>query len=124
MARILVVDDHPQIVRLLQRVLQSEEHEIITAADGEEALEKLRRERPALVLLDVKMPKKTGLEVLREIKSDPSTSNIAVILLTASDRDSEMSHALQLGADWYVTKPFQPSEIISLTRRFLGAAAS
>src|SRR5438876_657691 len=65
----------------------------------------------------------TVIQGFSELIRDDQLS-IAVILLTASDRDSEMSHALQLGADWYVTKPFQPSEIISLTRRFLGAAAS
>ena len=120
MARILVVDDHPPIVRLLQRVLQTERHEVITAADGEEALLKVAEEQPAMVVLDVMMPRKDGFEVLHELKSNPATQGIIVIMLTGRDQESEMKHGLQLGADWYVPKPFSPTDIISLARRFLG----
>jgi DNA-binding response OmpR family regulator len=122
MAKILVVDDHPQIVRLLQRVLQTDAHQVITAADGEEALQKVRQEWPALVILDVTMPKKNGYEVLRELKSDPSTQQIPVIMLSGKDQEIEMNYGLQLGADWYVPKPFRPGDILSLTRRFLETA--
>ncbi len=122
MAKILVVDDHPQIVRLLQRVLQTDAHEVITASDGEEALQKLHDEGPALVILDVTMPKKNGYEVLRELKSDPSTQQIPVIMLSGKDQEIEMNYGLQLGADWYVPKPFRPGDILSLTRRFLETA--
>jgi DNA-binding response OmpR family regulator len=122
MAKILVVDDHPQIVRLLQRVLQTDAHEVITASDGEEALQKVYQEWPALIILDVTMPKKNGYEVLRELKSDPATQQIPVIMLSGKDQESEMSYGLQLGADWYVPKPFRPGDILSLTRRFLEAA--
>ena len=108
------------IVRLLQRVLQTERHEVITAADGEEALQKVRAEHPALVVLDVMMPRKNGFEVLQELKSDPATQGIIVILLTGQDHDGELRHGLQLGADWYVPKPFSPADIVTLTRRFLG----
>jgi DNA-binding response OmpR family regulator len=123
-AKVLVVDDHPQIVRLLQRVLETERHEVITAADGEEALQKVRDERPAMVVLDVMMPRKNGFEVLHELKSDPATQEIIVIMLTGQDHDMEMKHGLQLGADWYVPKPFNPSDIITLARRFLGEPSS
>jgi len=119
-ARVLVVDDHPSIVRLLQRVLQTQGHEVLTAADGEEALLQARAERPALVLLDVTMPRKNGFEVLREIKSDPALQQIVVIMLTGRDQDAEMTHGLQLGADWYVPKPFSPADVLALLRRFLG----
>jgi two-component system alkaline phosphatase synthesis response regulator PhoP/two-component system response regulator VicR len=120
MAKILVVDDHPSIVRLLQRVLQTERHEVVTAADGEEALRKVREEQPALVILDVMMPRKNGFEVLRELRSNPESEQTIVIMLTARDLDVEMKHGLQLGADWYLPKPFSPTEVVSLTRRFLG----
>jgi DNA-binding response OmpR family regulator len=123
MARVLVVDDHPSIVRLLQRVLQMEQHEVITAADGEEALQKVREQHPAMVVLDVVMPRKNGFEVLHVLKSDPATQQIIVIMLTGQDHDPEMKHCLQLGADWYVPKPFGPGEIITLARRFLGQPA-
>lgn len=124
MARVLVVDDHPSIVRLLQRVLQAERHEVLIASDGEEALRRVRDEHPALVLLDVTMPRKNGFEVLQELKSDPSTQAMIVIMLTGHDQDAEMAHGLQLGADWYVPKPFSPVDIVALVRRFLGEPPS
>jgi DNA-binding response OmpR family regulator len=122
MARILVADDHPQILRLLQRVLQTDAHEVITAADGEEALQKVRQHGPALVILDVTMPNKNGYEVLSELKADPTTLQIPVILLSGRDEEIDVSHGLRLGADWYLSKPFRPGEILSLARRFLASA--
>src|SRR5438445_10021696 len=122
MAKILVVDDHPHIVRLVRRELERESHEVITAEDGEEALTLIRREQPALVVLDVVMPRKNGFEVLRELKADPVTREIVVIMLTVKDRDAEFTHGLQLGADWYVPKPFVPGDIAALVRRFLEAS--
>ena len=124
MAKILVVDDHPHILRLVQRELEEAAHEVITAADGDEALQKIRDERPPLVVLDVTMPKKDGFQVLREVKSDPATRATVVIMLTARDEDAEMTRGLQLGADWYVPKPFHPGDIAALARRFLMAPTS
>lgn len=119
MAKILIVDDHPHILRLLERELAGEAHEVVTALTGEEALRKIREEQPALVVLDVMLPGKDGLEVLQEVKADPDTRATVVILLTARDHASEVTHGLQLGADWYVTKPFGPGEIATLAQRFL-----
>jgi DNA-binding response OmpR family regulator len=119
MAKILVVDDHPHIVRLLERELAGEAHAVITASTGEEALRKIREEQPALVVLDVMLPGKDGLQVLQEVKADPGTEATVVILLTARGHPSEVTEGLQLGADWYVTKPFGPGEIATLARRFL-----
>jgi DNA-binding response OmpR family regulator len=119
MAKILVVDDHPQIVRLLQRVLETDGHEIITAADGEKALQCIRLEQPALVLLDVMLPKLDGHQVLTEMKADPSSRQIPVILLSGMDQVTDVTRGLQLGADCCVSKPFRPAEILSLARRFL-----
>jgi two-component system alkaline phosphatase synthesis response regulator PhoP len=124
MAKILVVDDQPHIVRLLQMELERDAHEVLIAGDGEAALEIARRERPALVVLDVNMPRKDGLEVLRELKSDPDTSAITVILLTVRDQDEDITRGLQVGADWYVPKPFVPGDIAALARRFVGEPAS
>jgi DNA-binding response OmpR family regulator len=119
MAKILVVDDHPQIVRLLQRELEAEAHEVHTAADGEEALLQIQQERPDLVVLDITMPKKDGFAVLRELKSDPRTEAMIVILLTAVEDDAAITRGLEAGADWYLPKPFRPGEVAMLTRRFL-----
>jgi two-component system, OmpR family, alkaline phosphatase synthesis response regulator PhoP len=124
MTKILVVDDHPHIVRLVQRELESESHEIITAVDGEEALEKIRAERPALVVLDVMLPKKSGLEVLRAVRRDPATRETTIIMLTVKDQDADVTRGLRLGADWYLTKPFRPGDIATLARRFLNGGRS
>src|SRR5207244_3460527 len=88
MAKILVVDDHPHIVRLVQRELERDGHQVVTAADGEEALERVQQEQPALVILDVVMPRMNGFEVLRALKSDPATEPIAVIMLTVKNQDA------------------------------------
>jgi DNA-binding response OmpR family regulator len=119
MAAILVVDDHPHILRLLERELEAEAHEVITAATGEEALRKIHVELPALVVLDVMLPGKDGLAVLRELRADPATQEMVVILLTAQDQPSDVTQGLQRGADWYLTKPFRPGDLATLVRRFL-----
>ena len=119
MAVILVVDDNPHILRLLQRELEGEAHEVITAATGEEALRKIHEELPALVVLDVMLPGKDGLSVLRELRADPATQAMVVILLTAQDQPGDVTQGLQRGADWYVAKPFRPGDIATLVRRFL-----
>lgn len=121
MARILIVDDHPSIVTLLQRELASGRHTVLTAASGEEGLRKVREEEPDLLILDVMLPGMTGLEVLRRIKADPATCETVVILLSALDEPGEMTYGLQLGADWYLTKPFAPGDVETVVRRFLQA---
>lgn len=121
MATILIVDDHPHVVRLLQFELAAVAQVVLTAASGEEALRQARQERPDLVVLDVMLPGKDGLQVLRDLKADPATQAIRVILLTAKALPDEVAHGLALGADWYATKPFHPGDIAGLARRFLEA---
>lgn len=119
MAKILVVDDHPHIARLIERELEREGHTLLTAADGEEALRVIARERPEVIVLDVILPKIDGFEVLRLLRSDPETRQTRVIMLTVLDHDGAVSHGLDMGADWYVPKPFVPGDIATLVRRFL-----
>jgi DNA-binding response OmpR family regulator len=119
MAKILIVDDHPHIVRLLQRELAAEQHAVVTAATGEEALHKARSEAPDVMVLDVMMPGMTGFEVLRALKADPATRATVVILLSALNEPGEMTYGLQLGADWFLNKPFAPGDISTLVGRFL-----
>jgi CheY-like chemotaxis protein len=123
MALILVVDDHPQIVRLVQRELEEEKHEVYTAVDGEEALQQIQQQHPDLVVLDLAMPKKDGFAVLRELKADPTTRATIVILLTSMEDDAAITRALEAGADWYLAKPFRPGDVAMLVRRFLGGVA-
>lgn len=120
--KILVADDIPDNVSLLARYLQNEGYSFITAPDGCEALNKTRSEMPDLILLDVNMPQKDGLEVLREIRADPTIEHIPVILLTAARVDpADMRAGLNLGADDYVTKPFDRRELLARIRTKLRA---
>ena len=120
MARILIVDDHPHIVRLLQRELEAEGHEVSSAATGEAALEQLRQQMPDIVLLDVMLPGMSGLDVLREMKV-AGAPTAHVVLLTARDHPSDIAYGLELGADWYLTKPFQPGDVATVVSRFVTA---
>src|ERR1700730_16045811 len=113
---ILVVDDDPQIRRVLRIMLTGQGYEIDDAKCGEAALEKLRRRRFDLVLLDVGMPGTGGLETCRTIREQ---SEIAIIMLTVRDRDTDKIEALDAGADDYVTKPFKPVELSARIRAAL-----
>ena len=117
--RILVVDDDPQIRRVLKVTLSREGFEIDDTKDGESALEKIREMRFDLVLLDINMPGMSGLEVCRAIRS---SSEIAIIMLTVRDDEADTVEALDAGADDYVTKPFKPSELSARIRAALRRA--
>jgi two-component system phosphate regulon response regulator PhoB len=117
---ILVVDDEPFILRALTFVLNREGYRTVTAANGEEALLRMRELRPDLVFLDVMMPKKNGFEVCQEAKRDPDLSRIFIILLTAKGQESDRVKGLAAGADEYMTKPFSPSEVLARVREIVG----
>lgn len=120
--KILIVDDYPDNVRLLAVRLQSEGFIPISASDGEMALEKVRDEQPALVLLDANMPKKDGFQVLAEIRGDPLIAHTPVIVLTAARASrQDIRDGLALGADDYVTKPFDWRELLERIRGKLRA---
>lgn len=120
MGRVLVVDDHPRVIQLLRLALEIE-HEVIAAADGVEALEKVAEQKPDLVILDVVMPRMDGFQVLRQLKSDPATSAIPVIMLTVRDQPGEIAHGVSIGADCYLSKPFHPSDVAAMVNRFFQA---
>src|SRR5512141_2052143 len=115
--RILVVDDEKHIVRLVQVNLERQGYEVVTANDGKEALEKVESERPDLVVLDVMMPYMDGFEVLQNLRRNPSTRDIPVIMLTAKAQDQDVFRGWQSGVDCYLTKPFNPMELISFVKR-------
>jgi len=115
--KILVADDQPDNVTLLTRYLGNEGYEQVTAVDGVDALTKIRAELPDLILLDVNMPHKDGFTVLEEVRADPATEHIPVIILTAARSDSsDVQSGLNLGADDYVTKPFDRHELMARIR--------
>ena len=117
---ILVVDDSPDIALISARMLTSRGFAAITSNDGAEALELVARQRPALILLDVMMPGMSGLDVLRELKADPHTSTIPVIMVTAKTTDDDVLSGYQQGADYYITKPFTAAELIYGVNLLLG----
>lgn len=114
--KILVVDDEKQIVEILKAYLEKEGYAAVVAYDGNEALNKFRQELPDLILLDIMLPEMSGLDVCRELRKE---SNVPVIMLTALDDTTDKVVGLELGADDYVTKPFDPKEIISRVRAVL-----
>ena len=110
---ILVVDDEAPVRRLLIRTLERADYCVLTAADGEEALRIAREHRPALILLDAEMPKLHGFDVCRQLKQDPGTNAIPVLMLTAKAQDEDRERGLEAGADGYVLKPFSPRLLLS-----------
>jgi two-component system alkaline phosphatase synthesis response regulator PhoP/two-component system response regulator VicR len=117
--KVLVVDDQPHIVRLIQVNLEKEGFEVATAGDGVEGLRQVREVRPDLVILDVIMPRKDGFQVLREIKADEQFSETPVIMLTVKTHNADIVEGLKEGAELYLPKPFHPKELVSLVKRVL-----
>src|ERR1051325_3679925 len=124
--KILVVDDEPDALELIEFNLKAAGFDVVTAADGEEALKKARAVLPALIVLDLMLPEVDGLEVCKILRRDTNTSAIPVLMLTAKAAEIDRVLGLELGADDYVTKPFSPRELVlrvkSLLRRGQAAA--
>jgi DNA-binding response OmpR family regulator len=119
--RILIVDDEPNIVTSLEFVMERAGFEVTAAADGQKALELAASFRPDLVLLDVMLRVKSGYEVCQQLKSDPASRDIKIVMLSAKGRDVEVAKGLELGADAYVTKPFSTRELVAKVRAMLDA---
>ncbi|MBS1705891.1 MAG: response regulator [Armatimonadetes bacterium] len=123
-SKILVCDDERHIVRLIQVNLEKQGYQIVTAYDGKEGLEKIKAEKPDLVVLDVMMPYMDGFEVLKNLRREPSTESLPVIMLTAKAQDKDVFEGYHYGADMYLTKPFNPMELISFVKRILGGGSN
>ncbi len=116
---ILVVDDEPEAVELVEFNLQQAGFKVISAEDGAEALTKARTMAPSLVVLDLMLPEVDGLEVCKLLRRDPTTSGIPIIMLTAKATEVDRVVGLELGADDYVTKPFSPRELVLRVKKLL-----
>jgi twitching motility two-component system response regulator PilH len=110
-SKILVVEDSPTYLRKIEDSLQGLEYEVITAIDGEEALEKAVQENPNLIVLDIILPKKNGFQVCRQLKTSPATQEIKILMMTSKSQDSDRFWGLKQGADDYMTKPFNDAEL-------------
>src|SRR4051812_31882750 len=113
MAKILLVDDHPDVVRLLTMALREDGHELLGCGDGTEALRLVEEERPDLIILDIVMPEPDGLRVLNRIKTDPRLNTTVVVMLSARGEPEDMALGLDVGADFYLSKPFRPADVKS-----------
>jgi len=117
---ILCADDDPDILALFALRLEGAGFRVLRAADGEEALALAREAHPSVAVLDVMMPRLTGIEVLEALRADPSTRDLRVILVSARAQQSDVEHGLATGADAYLPKPFQAADLIELVRSLLG----
>lgn len=117
--RVLVVDDDRQVVRLVQSYLEQAGYQVLTAYDGTRALQLIRSERPDLVVLDLMLPGQDGWEVTRSVRGNSALPSLPIIMLTARVEDTERIVGLELGADDYITKPFNPLEVVARVRAVL-----
>lgn len=114
MKKLLIADDEPGVRSLVRMTLESEAYEILEASNGEEALALAREQLPQLALLDVMMPGLSGFEVCKQLKADPATAGITIVMLTARAQETDVKEGEAVGADDYFTKPFSP---VSLMRK-------
>jgi len=119
MARILVVDDEPHILKLISFSLEKAGHEVLSAADGLSAISAARDSQPELILMDVMMPLMTGYEAVERLKAEPDTDDIPVIMLSAKSQRYEQDKGIECGAARYICKPFTPKELVEQVTEFL-----
>jgi DNA-binding response OmpR family regulator len=121
--KILIVDDEAHIRLLIEQTLEELEDEgveLLTAANGEEALETIKAEKPRLVFLDVMMPKMNGFDVCNTVKNELGLDNIYIVMLTAKGQDFDKERGQEVGADIYMTKPFDPDEMLEMAEEIIG----
>jgi DNA-binding response OmpR family regulator len=117
---ILIVDDEPNLRNLVHVTIDSPIYQVIEASDGEEAWTLIKERQPALVLLDLNMPKRSGLDVLKAIRADPELRGTQVMVLTSSDQQSDIDAGILAGADYYLTKPFSPADLVARVSEAIG----
>lgn len=121
--KVLIADDEPHLRMLLEQTLEDLEDvgvELLLATHGGEALQAIREERPDLVLLDVMMPVMNGFDVCKAVKADPDTAGTFIMMLTAKGQEFDRATGVEVGADLYMTKPFDPDEVLSRAAEVLG----
>lgn len=117
--RVLIADDNPQGVELLEAYLSDTDYEIATAADGEETLRKVQQFKPDLILLDIMMPKISGFEVCKRLRANAETADIVVLMITALDQPSDWERAVEAGTNDFLTKPINKTELLLRARSAL-----
>ncbi|MFZ5515856.1 MAG: response regulator [Candidatus Zhuqueibacterota bacterium] len=117
--KIMVIEDDPDISEILEYNLQQEGYDVIVCNDGEKALEQIQKNPPTMILLDLMLPGKNGLEIARAVRKDDRTTNLPIIMITARSEEMDVLQGLELGADDYITKPFRPKEVIARVKALL-----
>ena len=119
MAKVMVVDDAYSDLKLMESILQSAGHQVVSYADGAQLEERLLTEQPDVLLLDIVMPNRNGYEILRALKKDDRTRRTPVVLVTSKTQESDRLWGKRQGADEYVSKPFTPEQLLTVVRRFV-----
>jgi len=119
MAKVMVVDDAYSDLKLMESILQSAGHQVVSYADGAQLEERLLTEQPDVLLLDIVMPNRNGYEILRALKKDDRTRRTPVVLVTSKTQESDRLWGKRQGADEYVSKPFTPEQLLTAVRRFV-----
>ena len=115
--RVLIVDDSPTEMKLIEDAVRPRNYQLSRAVDGEEAIDKATRERPELILLDVVLPKKNGFQVCRQLKTTEETKGIKIVMITSKGQETDRFWGLKQGADDYVTKPFKSEDLLAAIDR-------
>ena len=119
MAKILIAEDSQTSVEILRRALADTGHELVVAKDGEHVESMIAAERPDLVILDIILPKRNGFELCRALRKNPATENLPIIVLSSMDRESDRFWGLKQGANAYLTKPVEATELVATVRELL-----
>jgi DNA-binding response OmpR family regulator len=119
MPKVMVIDDEPFILMMIEDVLKFEGFDVVTLRDGRDAVERVRSEKPDLIILDWMMPEVSGITVSNALKSDPELSEIPVLMLTAKAQEDDEKLGLQSGVDRYITKPFSPRSLMEVVRKYV-----
>ena len=124
LGRVLVVDDDDVIRQLITVNLELEGFEVATAVDGQDCLDMVKSVAPAVITLDIMMPRMDGWEAAKRLRADPETAAIKVVLLSARAQEADLERGNRIGVDAYLTKPFDPDELIATVRRLAGLPAA
>lgn len=119
MGKVMVVDDAYADLQMMESILRSAGHDVLTYTDGDQLEEKVLKERPDVVLLDVVMPKRNGYEILRGLKKDERTKRTPVVVVSSKNQESDQVWGKRQGADEYLPKPFTPEQLLTAVRRFV-----
>ena len=117
---IVIADDEPHVLRSLEFILKKQGYIVVTAVNGEEALERVKESNPDLVFLDIQMPKMDGNSVLRHLRDDPNYQDLYIVMITAKGQEADRLNSLESGANEYVTKPYSPRKLIGRVKEILG----